>query len=259
MNRPVPLSSTNNRAASTMLPANAHSHNAHKVNSSMTTTILDRIAAERHKVQEEDSKRHQAFRREATGISCKHRTSSSCDVSPPAYGVLHVPTLTKAYDRSSSSNTTATAPPPSDDGVTTAHNKSSTTGSIKLIQISSFASQQRRNSASNANERHFLVDHDERNDESSLPPSASTSPNMTPPKRRPHPNSLLSTAWGMASSRSVHDEMERIRLLMADMDSQSSSRPSQQRNPRRGSAFVSSSSSSSPPVSPTKLASRKTH
>ena len=190
-------------------------------------------------------------------MTCKHRiSSSSYDVSPPAYGVLHVPTLTKTYDRPSPSNTTTTTSPPPYDDVTTAH-KSNTTGNIKLIQISSAASQQRRNSASNANERHFLVDHDERSDESSPLPSTGTSPNLTPPKRRPHPNSLLSTAWGMASSRSVHDEMERIRLLMADMDSQSS-RP-RQRKPRRGSAFVSSSTTSAPPVSPTKLASRKTH
>ena len=225
---------------------NSSSNSAHKVNSSMTMTILDRIAAERHKIQEEDNKRHQQYRREATSISCKHRTSSCSDddVSPPAYGLVPTKTYTSIANNS----------PPNYDGITIANKSSRNT---QLVQLSSAASQQRRNSASNANERHFLVDNSVGNDEDddgSPPPSTSTSPNLTPPKRRPHPNSLLSTAWNMASSQSIHDEMERIRLLMADMDSQSSR--SQQRKPRRSSAFVSSSTA--PPASPTKLASRKT-
>ena len=252
MNRPTPLPHAHNRpspALSTMMPATTSSSNStHKVNSSMTMTILDRIAAERQKIQEEDNKRHQQYRREATSISCKHRISSCYDedVSPPVCGL--VPTLTKTYTRIANNS------PPNYDGITIA-NKSSR--NMQLVQISSAASQQRRNSASNANERHFLVDNSVGNDEDddgSPPPSTNTNPNLTPPKRRPHPNSLLSTTWNMASSQSIHDEMERIRLLMADMDSHSSR--SQQRKPRRSSAFVSSSTA--PPASPTKLASRKT-
>ena len=238
-NRPAPALSTNMLTAT-----NSSSNSTHKVNSSMAMTILDRIAAERHKIQEEDNKRHQQYRREATSISCKHRTSSCCDddVSPPAYGL--VPASTKACTGIANNS------PPNYDGIAIA-NKSSR--NMRPVQISSAASQQRRNSASNANERHFLVDNSE-DDDGSPPPSTSTSPNLTPPKRRPHPNSLLSTTWNMASSQSIHDEMERIRLLMADMDYQSSR--SQQRKPRRSSAFVSSSTA--PPASPTKLASRKT-
>ena len=257
MNRPTPLSHAHNRPASAlstnMLTSTASSiDTAHKVNSSMTTTILDRIAAERHKIQEEDNKRHQQYRREATSISCKHRTSSCSDddVSPPACGL--VPTAsTKGYthsqDKSSSYNAIANAYLRNYDGPKTAPNSSK---NMQLVQISSAASQQRRNSASNANERHFLFNNTVGNDldDRSPPSSSSTSPAMTPPKRRPHPNSLLSTTWNMASSQSIHDEMERIRLLVADMDSQPSR--SQQRKPR--------SLSIAPPVSPIKLASRKT-
>ena len=253
MNRPTHLPHAHNRPApalsTNMLTATSSSSNsAHKVNSSTMMKILDRIAAERHKIQEMDNKRHQQYRREATSISCKDRISICCDddVSPPANGL--VPTSTKAY------TSIANNSPPNYDGIAIA-NKSSR--DMQLVQISSAASQQRRNSASNANERHFLVDNSVGNDEDddgSPPPSTSTSPNLTPPKRRPHPNSLLSTTWNMASSESIHDEMERIRLLMANMDYQSSR--SQQRKPRRSSAFVSSSTA--PPASPTKLARRKT-
>ena len=238
-----------------MLPVSpSPNHVAHKVNSSMTTTILDRIAAERHRIQEEDSKRHQKYRREATSTSCKHRISSCCnDVSPPAHGIVPTSTYTYTPDRSSSSKTIASTPPPNYDGGTTALKSNQ---DMRLVQVSSAASQQRRNSATNANERHFLVDNSVGNDDddNSPRPSSSTSPALTPPKRRPHPNSLLSTTWNMASSTSVHVEMERIRSLMADMDSQSSR--SQQRKPRRVSAF--SSSSTSTPARPTKIASRKT-
>ena len=261
MNRPTPLPHAHNRPApalsTNMSTSTAFSSDtANKVSSSMTMTILDRIAAERHKIQEEDNKRNQQYRREATSISCKHRISgcSDDDLSPPAYGL--VPTAstkeyTHTFDKSSSSNAIANAYMylPNYDGPKTAPNSSK---NMRLVQISSAASQQRRNSASNANERHFLFNNTVGNDieDRSPPSSPSTSPAMTPPKRRPHHNSLLSTTWNMASSQSIHDEMERIRLLVADMDSQPSR--SQQRKPRSSSILVA------PPVSPTKLASRKT-
>ena len=261
MNRPTPLSHAHNRPASAlstnMLTSTASSiDTAHKVNSSTTMTILDRIAAERHKIQEEDNKRHQQYRREATSISCKHRISgcSDDDVSPPAYGLVPTASTTEythTFDKSSSSNAIANAYLTNYDGAKTPPN-SSKNACMRLVQISSAASQQRRNSASNANERHFLFNNTVGNDldDRSPPSSSSTSPAMTPTKRRPHPNSLLSTTWNMASSQSIHDEMERIRLLVADMDSQPSR--SQQRKPRSSSILVA------PPVSPTKLASRKT-
>jgi len=273
-----------------MLP---HPHDANKCTSSsntcssIATSLANRIAAERQKLQEEDNKRHQDYRRVAS-VSCQHRFSSSYDVSPPDYGLILPPTPEPHGEAS-------TTPPSSYDSVLT----QKLSDSARIVQVASTASQRRRNSASNANEKHFLVDHDDNSDDDELPASnesststsltltppkhaqfasaasqrrqtsaslphsrhflvehddsdndESNSPKLTPTKRRPHPNSLLSTAWNMASSQSIHDEMERIRSLMADMDVSSPSH--QKRQPQRGSATAASVSP------PTKLTNRKT-